>query len=65
MLLDPETIKRIQLIYREDYSKEITADEAAEIGVRLIRLLRILTGPRQRPQSNRKGDLTADAPSLG
>ena len=56
MQLRDETIEEIRAIFREDYREEISADEAAEMGVRLIRLLQLLLRSRS---PSRSGDSPA------
>jgi hypothetical protein len=45
MRLPDEAIDQFCTIYREEFGEEISRDEAAEIGTRLVNLIKLLRQP--------------------
>lgn len=45
MEFSDEALNELREIYREEFHEEITRDQAAEIGTRVVELLRLLLRP--------------------
>jgi len=60
--LSEAAILELKKIYEDDFGEEITMEEAAEMGYRLIALYKIL---RQPLPGERKSEKASDGPALG
>ena len=48
MTLTNEDIKKFQTLYKEQFGMEISKEQAAEEGLKLIRLLVLIYGPSEK-----------------
>lgn len=52
MQLSPQAIQEFKQIYREEYGKEISDDEAREAGTRLVRVFKVICEVETRPDND-------------
>lgn len=63
MQLPDEAIDQFRTIYREEFGEDISWDEAADIGTRLVALIKLLRqSPPKRPPSADPPPLTSQRP---
>ena len=56
MLTDKKAIKELQAILKKDYGKDVSSEDAADLGHRLLRLTRVgLNAQLRLQQQNEKG----------
>ncbi len=56
MKLSEEAIEEFREIYRKEFGKEISDGEAQEMGIRLIRLFKIILRPIPKEMDNKQFD---------
>jgi hypothetical protein len=54
--LSKEAIEELKEIYRKEFGKEISDEEAQEMGIRLIRFFKIILRPIPREMDNKQFD---------
>ncbi len=47
MMLSDENITAFQVLYKEHFGKEISKEDARENGIKLLRLISIIYGPKK------------------
>jgi len=47
MMLSDENIRAFQVLYKEHFGKEISKEDARENGIKLLRLISIIYGPKK------------------
>ncbi len=57
MQLNREALEELRVIYREEFHQDISLDEAAEIGSRLLDLMNVIIGPRPHPAPRRQAGM--------
>jgi hypothetical protein len=51
MQFSEKALNELRRIYREEFNEDITLDEAAEMGGRIVNLVRLLSRPLPEPSS--------------
>jgi hypothetical protein len=51
MMLSDENIRAFQVLYKEHFGKEISVEDARENGIKLLRLISLIYGPKTKEGS--------------